>query len=83
MNEFRSRVVRVWLGDSSLHRKLLFGRDGTAVRSFNKFASQSGWFGENRISLRDGSEQPTSECAIAILGDLSADANLLSTRTCP
>ena len=57
------------MGDSDLHRKLLFGRDGVAVRPFNKFALQSGWLGEDRISLRDGGIRPTSESAIAILGD--------------
>lgn len=30
------------LGDSDLHRKLLFDRDRIAVRSVNEFASQSG-----------------------------------------
>jgi hypothetical protein len=44
------------LGDSDLHRKLLFDRDGIAARPFNKFALQSGVFFENRISLRDGAK---------------------------
>ena len=57
------------MGDSDLHRKLLFGRDGLAARPFNEFASQSGCFGENRISLRDGGILPASEIAIAVLGD--------------
>jgi len=58
------------LEDSDLHRKLLFGRDGSAVRPFNKFASQSGLG-----SVRTGSVsatvvlRPTSEQAIAVLDD--------------
>jgi hypothetical protein len=45
----------VLLRNSVSHRKLLFDRgSGDAGRSLNKFAVQSGWKGENRISLRDG-----------------------------
>lgn len=48
-----------------MRHKLLFGRDGKTARPFNKFASQSGVDGENRISLRDG--RCPAKITIAIL----------------
>ncbi len=70
MREIRSRVVSDFsLGNSVLHRKLLFGRGGLNCQTSKRVRyAKRLWFGENRISLRDGLGG-TSEQAIAVLSD--------------
>ena len=61
--------VRRALGDSVLHRKLLFDRGGGDRQIMQRVRFAKRVVGENRISLRDGHISGASELAISILGD--------------
>ena len=72
------------LGDSDLHRKLLFGRAGRDRQTIQQVRFAKRRKKENRISLRDGLKRRQRNGEIAILGDLEDAGNHQSvTRNQP